>query len=47
MRKVIVDEFMSLDGVVQAPSSADEDESGGSNMVDGIRASWTMSRWSG
>ena len=29
MRKVIVNEFMSLDGVVQAPGSADEDTSGG------------------
>ena len=29
MRKVIVNEFMSLDGVVQAPGGADEDRSGG------------------
>jgi dihydrofolate reductase len=29
MRKVIVNEFMSLDGVVQAPGAADEDASGG------------------
>jgi dihydrofolate reductase len=29
MRKVIVNEFVSLDGVVQAPGSADEDTSGG------------------
>ena len=29
MRKVIVNEFMSLDGVVQAPGRADEDPSGG------------------
>lgn len=29
MRKVIVDEWMSLDGVVQAPGAADEDTSGG------------------
>jgi len=29
MRKVIVSEFMSLDGVVQAPIYADEDVSGG------------------
>ena len=29
MRKVIVFDFMSLDGVVQAPSYADEDTSGG------------------
>jgi dihydrofolate reductase len=29
MRKVVVNEFMSLDGVVQAPGGADEDASGG------------------
>ena len=29
MRKLIVNEFMSLDGVVQAPGAADEDPSGG------------------
>jgi dihydrofolate reductase len=29
MRKVIVNEFMSLDGVVQAPGGVDEDTSGG------------------
>ena len=29
MRKVIVDEFMTLDGVVQAPGGADEDRDGG------------------
>jgi dihydrofolate reductase len=29
MRKVIVEEFMSLDGVVQAPGHAGEDDSGG------------------
>ena len=29
MRKIIVNEFMSLDGVVQAPGAADEDTSGG------------------
>ncbi|MDQ3866690.1 MAG: dihydrofolate reductase family protein [Actinomycetota bacterium] len=29
MRKVIVNEFMSLDGVAQAPGGADEDASGG------------------
>jgi dihydrofolate reductase len=29
MAKVIVNEFMSLDGVVQAPGTADEDTSGG------------------
>jgi dihydrofolate reductase len=29
MRKVIVNEFLSLDGVAQAPGAADEDTSGG------------------
>ena len=29
MRKIIVNEFMSLDGVAQAPGGADEDTSGG------------------
>ena len=29
MRKLIVNEFMSLDGVAQAPGGADEDRSGG------------------
>jgi dihydrofolate reductase len=29
MRRVIVNEFMSLDGVAQAPGAADEDTSGG------------------
>ena len=29
MRKVIVYEWMSVDGVVQAPGAADEDRSGG------------------
>jgi dihydrofolate reductase len=29
MRQVVVNEFMSLDGVVQAPGTADEDASGG------------------
>ncbi len=29
MRKVIVSEFLSLDGVAQAPGGADEDRSGG------------------
>jgi hypothetical protein len=29
MRKVVVNEWMSLDGVVQAPGAPDEDRSGG------------------
>ena len=29
MRKVVVNEFMTLDGVVQAPGAADEDTTGG------------------
>src|SRR4029453_15681943 len=29
MRKLVVSEFMSLDGVVQAPGGADEDTDGG------------------
>jgi hypothetical protein len=29
MRKVIVNEFLSLDGVAQAPGGAEEDPSGG------------------
>jgi hypothetical protein len=29
MRRVLVDEFVSLDGIMQAPGSPDEDRSGG------------------
>jgi hypothetical protein len=29
MRKIVVNEWMSLDGVVQAPGAPDEDRSGG------------------
>ncbi len=40
MRKVIVSEFMSLDGVVQAPGGADEDTKGGFT-----RGGWTHPYW--
>lgn len=40
MRKVIVSEFMSLDGVVQAPGGADEDTEGGFT-----RGGWTHPYW--
>jgi hypothetical protein len=44
MRKVIVNEFMSLDGVVQAPGAADEDISGGFEHAAGTCATSTTSR---
>jgi dihydrofolate reductase len=40
MRKIIVSEFMSLDGVVQAPGGADEDTEGGFT-----RGGWTHPYW--
>lgn len=40
MRKVIVSEFMSLDGVVQAPGGADEDTEGGFT-----HGGWTHPYW--
>ena len=40
MRKVIVSEFMSLDGEVQAPGGADEDTEGGFT-----RGGWTHPYW--
>jgi dihydrofolate reductase len=40
MRKLIVSEFMSLDGVVQAPGGADEDRDGGFQ-----HGGWTMPYW--
>jgi hypothetical protein len=43
MRKVIVNEFMTLDGVVQAPGAADEDTSGGT-VVGTCATSTTSSR---
>jgi dihydrofolate reductase len=50
MRKVIVNEFMSLDGVAQAPGGADEDTSGGfahggwhmRYMEDEVPQKWVM-----
>jgi dihydrofolate reductase len=54
MRKVIANEFMTLDGVVQAPSYADEDttgdfEHGGwhSRYLDELSMSWVVTNVSG
>ena len=40
MRKIIVHEFISLDGVIQAPGGADEDTEGGFG-----HGGWTMPYW--
>jgi dihydrofolate reductase len=40
MRKIIVSEFMSLDGVIQAPGGKDEDTDGGFTQ-----GGWTMPYW--
>ena len=40
MRKLIVHEFMSLDGVVQAPGHPDEDRDGGF-----AHGGWTCTYW--
>ena len=49
MRKVVVNEWMTLDGVVQAPASADEDASGGfehggwhSRYFDELSMNWVI-----
>ena len=54
MRKVIANEFMTLDGVVQAPSYADEDTTGGfehggwhSRYFDDRSMSWVVENVSG
>ena len=40
MRKIVVSEFMSLDGVIQAPGGKDEDTEGGF-----AHGGWTMPYW--
>jgi dihydrofolate reductase len=40
MRKIVVSEFVSLDGVIQAPGGADEDTEGGFTA-----GGWTMPYW--
>lgn len=40
MRKIVVSEFISLDGVIQAPGGADEDTEGGF-----AQGGWTMPYW--
>ena len=40
MRKLVVSEFMSLDGVIQAPGGKDEDRDGGFE-----HGGWTMPYW--
>jgi dihydrofolate reductase len=40
MRKIIVHEFISLDGVIQAPGGVDEDTDGGF-----VHGGWTLPYW--
>jgi hypothetical protein len=40
MRKLIVSEFVSLDGVIQAPGGKDEDRDGGFE-----HGGWTLPYW--
>lgn len=40
MRKIIVSEFITLDGVIQAPGGVDEDTDGGF-----VHGSWTLPYW--
>jgi dihydrofolate reductase len=40
MRKIIVHEFITLDGVIQAPGGAEEDTEGGF-----VHGGWTMPYW--
>jgi dihydrofolate reductase len=54
MRKVIANEFMTLDGVVQAPSYADEDTTGGfehggwhARFFDDVSMKWVVENVSG
>jgi hypothetical protein len=54
MRKVVVQEWMTLDGVVQAPGAADEDTSGGFQYggwhlpyFDDLSMKWVLDKVSG